>query len=74
MDLIHRNKHRESDKMMKPRNIYQTEKQDNPSEKKIKETEIRNLPDKELKIMVLKYVPCTWEKNGRLQWEPQQRD
>lgn len=48
--------------MMKPRNIYQTEKQDNPSEKKIKETEIRNLPDKKLKIMVLKYVPCTWEK------------
>ena len=39
--------------MRKQRNMFQTEEQDETSEKELKEMKIRNLPDKELKVMIL---------------------
>ena len=40
--------------MKKERNMFQLKKQDKTSEKDLNEMEISGLPDKELKIMVIK--------------------
>lgn len=39
--------------MRKQRNMFQTEEQEETSEKELKEMKIRNLPDKELKVIIL---------------------
>lgn len=39
--------------MRKQRNMFQTEEQEETSEKELKEMKIRNLPDKQLKVIIL---------------------
>ena len=47
---------RELSKMKKQRTMFQMRKQDKTSEKSLNKTEINDLPDKELKVMVLKIL------------------
>lgn len=42
--------------MWKQSNVFQTKKQDKISDKKPNEVEISNLPDKEVKAMIIKIV------------------
>ena len=46
--------------MKKERNVFQTIEQDKFSETDIHEMEISDLPDKELKIMVMKMLTAGW--------------
>ena len=54
--LTHRNQYRETRKMKKKNNMFQLKEQDKSSEKYCNGTEINYLPDKELKIMVIKML------------------
>lgn len=46
---LHRNKHRESSKIRKQRNMFQIKKQDKTSEKGLNDTGISNVPEKNSK-------------------------
>ena len=46
---VHRNQHRESRKMKKQRNMFQTKEQDKSPETNLNETEVSDLPDREFK-------------------------
>jgi len=52
--LIHG--HRELSKMREQRNTFQTKEQDQTSEKELNEIGLRNLPAKELKLMVINVI------------------
>ena len=54
--LMHRNQHRDSRKMKKQRNMFPTKEKDKTLDKDINEMEIRDLPDKEFKITVIKML------------------
>ena len=50
--------------------MFQTKEQDKTSEKELNKREISDLPDKELKVMVIKIVTEN-QKNGGTHWELQ---
>lgn len=52
---LSRNQYRGSNKMKK-QNVLQTKEQDTTSKKKLNETEINNLRDKESKVTVIKTI------------------
>ena len=49
-------------------------KQDKTLEKELDETEINNIPDKDLKAMVIKMLPGLERGGGRTHWEFQWRE
>ena len=54
--LIHRNTHREAAKKRRQRNMAQMKEQIKTPEKDLKEMEISNLSDEELKTLVIKIL------------------
>ena len=54
--LIHRNKHREADKMKRQRNMAQMKKQIRTPEKELNKMETGNLSDAELKTLVIRML------------------
>lgn len=54
--LIYRNKLRKSRKLRKQRTMFQMKEQNKTSEKNFDEREVSNLPDKELKVIVIKLL------------------
>ena len=54
--MIHRNEHREVNKMRKQRNIPQMKQQEKTPENKLNEMEASNLPETEFKIMVIRML------------------
>ena len=48
--------HSQKDKMKRQRVMYQTKEQDKTLEKQLNEVEIGNLPEKELRIMIVKMI------------------
>lgn len=61
--LIHG--HRELSKMREQRNTFQTKEQDQTPEKELNEIGLRNLPAKELKLMVINVITDLGGKDGR---------
>ena len=53
---MHKNKHRESGKMKRQRNMFQMKEQNKTSERELNKKKISNLPDKEFKVMVIKML------------------
>lgn len=48
--------------MRRQRSMFQKKGQDKTSEKDLKETDIRNLPDKEFKVMAIKILTELWRR------------
>ena len=48
--------HRKTDKMKRQRSMYQMKELDKTPEKQLNEVEIRNLPEKEFRIMIVKMI------------------
>lgn len=53
---MHRNKHRESAKIRRQTNLFQTKRKDKTLEKELKEMETHNLPEAEFKILVIRML------------------
>ena len=51
--LIHRNRHKELDKMRRKKNMSQMKEQDKTRTKKLSEMRIRNMPDRKFKVMLI---------------------
>lgn len=62
--LIYRNKHRETSKMKRQRNMSQMKDQDKPPEKELNETETSNLLDKEFKTLDKGGILGRWQLAG----------
>ena len=58
-----RNSHRELDKMRRQRNMSQMKAQDKITTRELNETEIRNMPDREFKVIIIK-IPTRLEKRA----------
>ena len=52
----HSKKDRQDDKMKRQRAMYQMKEQDKTPEKQLNEVEIRKLPEKEFRIMIVKMI------------------
>lgn len=57
------NEYKESRKVKKKRNVSQTKKQDKTLKKDLNKTEMNNLPDKDLRIMVLNMLTEPGKRN-----------
>ena len=53
---MEQNPHSQKDKMKRQRAMYQMKEQDKTPEKQLNEVEIRNLPEKEFRIMIVKMI------------------
>ena len=67
-NLPNRNKNRDSGKIRQKRNMFQMKEQYKTLEEELSEVEISNLPNKELKVIIIKMLNKrgrrTLEKNG----------